>query len=75
MKKPDDDLTYVEGDLSNENVVHIFKSLKGHGKDLLIAMNDSNEDFLNKYDEEFDDFRVLEYGNEVKNINNKILEI
>ena len=75
LKKPDDDLTYVEGDLSNENVVHIFKSLKGHGKDLLIAMNDSNEDFLNKYDEEFDDFRVLEYGNEVKNINNKILEI
>ena len=76
LKKPDDDnLTYVEGDLSNENVVHIFKSLKGQGKDLLIAMNDSNEDFLNRYDEEFDDFRVLEYGNEVKNINNKILVI
>ena len=76
LKKPDDDnLTYVEGDLSNENVVHIFKSLKGQGKDLLIAMNDSNEDFLNKYDEDFDDFRVLEYGNEVKNINNKILVI
>lgn len=75
LKKPDDDLTYVEGDLSNENVVHIFKSLKGHGKDLLIAMNDSNEDFLNKYDEEFDDFRALEYGNEVKKINNKILDI
>ena len=75
LKKPDDDLTYVEGDLSNENVVHIFKSLKGQGKDLLIAMNDSNEDFLNKYDEEFDDFRALDFGNEVKKINNKILDI
>ena len=76
LKKPDDDnLTYVEGDLSNENVVRIFKSLKGQGKDLLIAMNDSNEDFLDKYDEEFDDFRVLEFGNEVKKINNKILDI
>ena len=75
LKKPDVDLTYVEGDLSNENVVRIFKSLKGQGKDLLIAMNDSNEDFLDKYDEEFDDFRVLEFGNEVKKINNKILDI
>ena len=75
LKKPDADLNYVEGDLSNENIVRIFKSMKGQGKDLLIAMNDSNEDFLDKYDEEFDDFRALEYGNEVKNINNKILEI
>ena len=75
LKKPDDDLTYVEGDLSNENVVHIFNSMKGLGRYLLIAMNDSNEDFLDKFDLEFDDFSNLEYGNEVKKINNKILDI
>jgi hypothetical protein len=40
--------------------------MKGLGKDLLIAMNDSNDDFLDKYDETIYKVSDLDFGNEIK---------
>lgn len=38
------------GDLTNENVVYMFNLMKGLGPDGLIAMNDTGNDLLDRYD-------------------------
>ena len=50
LMKTDGDFDFSPGDLKSDNVVQIFNSLKGKGKDILLAMDDSKCDFLNKYD-------------------------
>lgn len=38
------------GDLTNENVVYMFNMMKGLGPYGLIAMNDTGNDLLDRYD-------------------------
>ena len=64
----DINLNYETGDLNNENVVQVFKSMKGLGKSILIAMNDTNGDFLDKYDETIYKISNLDYGYEIKQL-------
>ncbi len=45
-----DGVEYSAGDLTNPNVVKIFNKMRGTGPDTIIAMNDSGNDMLNKYD-------------------------
>ena len=68
-----DGIRYVEDDLNNKDVVKIFNLLKGMGPEALIAMTDSNDDFLDRYDESVDDIsNDVEYGNEIENLNLKL---
>lgn len=45
-----DGVEYSTGDLTDPKVVKIFNKMKGTGPDTIIAMNDSGNDMLNKYD-------------------------
>lgn len=47
-------VAYPFGDLSSEGVAKAFNAMKGRGHDVIIAMNDTYDDFLDDEDENFD---------------------
>lgn len=59
---------YIIGDLTNPEVSRTFNLMSYSGPYTIIAMNDSGNDFLDKYDNEFYSFSHLQYGDEVKKI-------
>ena len=72
LKIDDSSLQLEEGDLSNPNVVAAFKSLEGKGPSVLIAMNDSNNDLLDR-DDSSASIDELPFSNECESLNNSIL--
>lgn len=49
-----DGVEYSAGDLNNKSVIKAFNAMKGLGPKLLIAMNDSGNDMLDRNDESVD---------------------
>lgn len=47
-------MEYSAGDLNNKSVIKAFNAMKGLGPKLLIAMNDSGNDMLDRNDESVD---------------------
>lgn len=50
LKKPEGEFDWTPGDLSKENVRTIFSAMKGKGPELLLAMDDTDGDFLDRND-------------------------
>ncbi len=50
---------YPFGNLSDSGVAKAFNAMKGRGPDVIVAMNDTNNDFLDDDDENFDNFDEL----------------
>ena len=50
---------YPFGDLSDAGVAKAFNAMRGRGPDVIVAMNDTNNDFLDDNDENFDSFDEL----------------
>jgi hypothetical protein len=59
---------YVIGDLTNPEVARTFNLMSYSGPSTIIAMNDSDDDFLDSDDNEFESFSDLAYGDEVERI-------
>lgn len=51
LKKPEGNLDFTPGDLSKANVVRDFNAMKGKGAELLLAMDDTKGDFLDRNDQ------------------------
>ena len=65
-----------KGDLDNPSVVAAFNAMRGKGSKLLIAMNDSGLDFLDRDDDKIrnDEIEDLPYGSEVKRLNDEVVK-
>lgn len=55
LKKPEGVSDFTPGDLSKTNVAKAFNAMKGKGAELLLAMDDSRGDFLDRNDEHSED--------------------
>ncbi len=71
-------VSYPTGDLSSPGVATAFNAMKGRGPELIIAMNDSGNDFLDDNDRSFDlRFSQLRngLGDEVEFLSNTLFEV
>lgn len=71
LKKPEGKFDWSEGNLGRENVVQVFNAMKGKGPELLIAMDDTTGDFLDRNDQHSTD---VEYYDEIFQIEREIFE-
>ena len=63
---------YAPGDLTDGNVVSIFKWLEGKGPEVLVAMNDTFGDLLDKEDQSTT-YADLPYGGGIETIDKKLM--